>query len=138
MVIARRFRDLVFEILPLGTAIFLLNLSDAVAKCEKNTPFDRPCQPEPAVGPSPNHASARHAPGVQRVGRATACYGVLRNFSFRAFSTTGGTISDMSPPKIATSFMLDDRSTKYFWSVGMRIVSILGLRARFIIESSNS
>ncbi len=60
------------------------------------------------------------------------------NFSFNAFSTKGGTILLMSPPKRAASFMLEDLTRKYFCSVGRKSVSMSEPSCLFMRDKSNS
>ncbi len=43
-----------------------------------------------------------------------------------------------APPNRAMSLITDERSTEYFWSVGIRTVSTRGFNDRFIAASSNS
>ncbi len=81
-------------------------------------------------------AQPRKAVGNGGISRKEKNY--FLNFSLRAFSTCGGTILLMSPPNIASSFMLELLSKRYFWSVGINIVSTCWLRERLTRERSNS
>src|SRR5574344_1358719 len=62
----------------------------------------------------------------------------LLYFLLSASATTGGTMPDMSPPNIASSFIELDFTMTYRCSVGMKRVSIFALRLWFISDKSNS
>lgn len=113
-------RLLAFEVLYLGTAIYLpLNL--LIVK--RHYSIDLRLSSTSAINRQGRHVIFYFLhDGFQSDSQA---FGYL-NFFFRACSTHGGTRPFTLPCILASSLTLEERITKYLGSVGMNIISISG------------